>query len=84
MEMDHVTVQGTFIYKDGWHQNIYYLCGKKYKHRIAYYMGSPSNPNIAEALVDSNGYLPEQSSPDGIHISKKYCEKWLEYLKNNS
>ena len=40
--------------------------------------------DVGSALVDSNGYLPEQSSPDGIHISKKYCEKWLEYLKNNS
>lgn len=66
MEMDHVTVQGTFIYKDGWHQDIYYLCGKKYKHRIANYMGSPSIPGIAEALVDSNGLWQQASTNDVV------------------
>lgn len=40
--------------------------------------------NVQSALVNSEGYLPEETSPDGIHIGKSYCEKWLEYLKNNS
>ena len=40
--------------------------------------------DVSNALADSNGYLPESVSPDGIHISKGYCEKWLTYLKNNS
>ena len=39
--------------------------------------------NVQSALVNSEGYLPEETSPDGIHIGKSYCEKWLEYLKNN-
>lgn len=40
--------------------------------------------NVQSALVNSDGYLPEEASTDGIHIGKSYCEKWLEYLKNNS
>lgn len=40
--------------------------------------------NVQSALVNSEGYLPEETSPDGIHIGKSYCEKWLKYLKNNS
>lgn len=40
--------------------------------------------DVKSALINENGYLPEEASTDGIHINKKYCEKWLEYLKNNS
>lgn len=40
--------------------------------------------NVSKAIENSDGYLPESASPDGIHISKSYCEKWLNYLKNNS
>ena len=40
--------------------------------------------DVASALVNSEGYLPEKASTDGIHVDKKYCEKWLDYLKNNS
>ena len=40
--------------------------------------------DVQSALVNGEGYLPEETSPDGIHIGKSYCEKWLEYLKNNS
>lgn len=40
--------------------------------------------DVKSVLVDKNGYLPEEASTDGIHIDKKYCEKWLTYLKNNS
>ena len=40
--------------------------------------------DVASALVDTNGYLPENASTDGIHIGKTYCQKWLNYLKNNS
>ena len=39
--------------------------------------------DVKSALVNSSGYLPEESSTDGIHLDKKYCEKWLDYLKNN-
>ncbi len=40
--------------------------------------------DVASALKDSEGYLPEEASTDGIHVGKKYCEKWLSYIKNNS
>ena len=40
--------------------------------------------DVASVLVDANGYLPENASTDGIHIGKIYCQKWLNYLKNNS
>ena len=40
--------------------------------------------DVQSALTNSEGYLPEEASTDGIHIGKKYCEKWLNYLRNNS
>lgn len=39
--------------------------------------------DVQSVLVNSEGYLPEDASTDGIHIGKRYCEKWLNYLKNN-
>ena len=38
--------------------------------------------DVQSVLVNSEGYLPEDASTDGIHIGKRYCEKWLNYLKN--
>ena len=40
--------------------------------------------DVKSALVDANGYLPEEASSDGVHVDKEYCKKWFEYLKNNS
>lgn len=39
--------------------------------------------NVKEAVVNENDVLPEDAATDGIHLNKKYCEKWLEYLKNH-
>lgn len=39
--------------------------------------------DLVPELSDSNGYLPNEASVDGIHLTKKYCLKWLECLKNN-
>lgn len=39
--------------------------------------------DVQSVLVNSEGYLSEDASTDGIHIGKRYCEKWLNYLKNN-
>ena len=39
--------------------------------------------NLVPILSDENGNLPEDASPDGVHLNKEYCMKWLEYLKNN-
>ena len=41
--------------------------------------------NIAEALKDENGALPEEASPvDGMHFGPSYYKKWFEYLKNHT
>ena len=37
--------------------------------------------NLLPALSDKNGNLPEDASPDGIHLNKEYCLKWLDCLK---
>ena len=37
--------------------------------------------NVQEALVDSEGYLPDGAASDGIHMKKEYCIKWLDYIK---
>ena len=39
--------------------------------------------NLIPELTDKNGNLPENASPDGIHLNKTYCLKWLECLKSN-
>ncbi len=40
--------------------------------------------DVASVLKDENGSLPLDASTDGIHLLKEYCEKWLEYLTENS
>jgi hypothetical protein len=37
-----------------------------------------------ELFADENGELPEGYSFDGVHLNPKYCETWLEYLKNHT
>lgn len=40
--------------------------------------------NVQEVIVNENGILPNDAATDGIHLNKKYCEKWFEYLKNHT
>ena len=40
--------------------------------------------DVKSALIDREGNLPENASTDGIHVGKKYCQKWLKYLEENS
>lgn len=40
--------------------------------------------NIQEAVINQNGALPDEAATDGIHLNRKYCEKWFEYLKNHT
>lgn len=40
--------------------------------------------NIYEEFADSNGCLPDEASHDGVHFNKKYCLKWLDYLKKHT
>lgn len=37
-----------------------------------------------KAVADADGYLPEDSSTDGIHFGVAECEAWLEYLKTHT
>ncbi len=39
--------------------------------------------NVQEAVVDSNGFLPDGAANDGIHLKKEYCLKWLEYIQTH-
>lgn len=39
--------------------------------------------DLVPVLADENGNLPENASPDDVHLNKAYCLKWLECLKNN-
>ncbi len=39
--------------------------------------------DLVPVLADNNGNLPENASPDGVHLNKEYSLKWLECLKNN-
>ena len=40
--------------------------------------------DVGSALANESGALPENASPDGIHCNKEYCDKWMEYLRNNT
>jgi lysophospholipase L1-like esterase len=37
--------------------------------------------NVGDGVADANGVLPDEASSDGIHLNKKYCIKWEEYLR---
>ena len=40
--------------------------------------------DVAEAVRDNDGVLPEDAATDGVHLSREYCEKWLAYLKTHT
>lgn len=39
--------------------------------------------DLCPVLADKSGNLPEEASTDGIHLNKKYCQKWFKCLKSN-
>ena len=39
--------------------------------------------NTYEALADAEGFLPDDASSDGIHLSKDYNQVWINYLKEH-
>lgn len=39
--------------------------------------------NPAAAMTDSQGFLPDEAASDGVHLRKKYCRIWLNYLADN-
>lgn len=40
--------------------------------------------DVASALKDENGALPEDACQDGMHFSVESYQKWLEYLKTHT
>ena len=36
--------------------------------------------DVSPVMTDSSGALHPEASTDGIHLNKKYCVKWLEYI----
>ena len=39
--------------------------------------------DVASALMEEDGALPEESSTDGIHLKKAYYKVWYEYLQTH-
>jgi len=37
--------------------------------------------DVAQCVADDKGNLYSDASSDGIHLNKKYCDLWLDYLK---
>lgn len=40
--------------------------------------------NISEALVNEQGVLPAEATVDGLHFTKDWYKKWLEYLMTHT
>ncbi len=59
---------------DEFNQGLMEMC----KEKQVYYV------NVAEALKDANGALPEEASLDGIHFGVDTYNKWFDYLKTHT
>lgn len=40
--------------------------------------------DLNPAFAGPDGQLPADASRDGVHLTKAYCEKWLDYLKTHT
>lgn len=40
--------------------------------------------DLNPAFTGSDGQLPADASKDGVHLTKAYCEQWLDYLKTHT
>ncbi|WP_302211954.1 GDSL-type esterase/lipase family protein [uncultured Ruminococcus sp.] len=40
--------------------------------------------DCTSAVAGADGTLPEEASSDGIHLMGEYCDKWLEYIIDNT
>ena len=40
--------------------------------------------NVAEAVQDAEGFLPDASTPDGVHLTPECCGLWADYLKTHT
>ena len=39
--------------------------------------------DLYSMLSDENGNLPKEYSPDGVHLEREYCDKWVRSLMEN-
>lgn len=40
--------------------------------------------DVGAALRDADGFLPEGSTFDGVHLNQEYCRKWADFLRANT
>ena len=40
--------------------------------------------NVRDAVMNEDGMLPEDASGDGVHLNKKYCALWCDYLRTHT
>lgn len=40
--------------------------------------------DTASAVAAEDGSLPENAAPDGIHLTRSYCQQWLDYLMTHT
>lgn len=40
--------------------------------------------DVASAVMDEEGYLPDEASPDGIHCNADYCKRIIQYIRQNT
>lgn len=69
--------EGT-VYNNSNINNFNSLIMEMAKDKEVYYL------NVAEALSDEKGNLPEDCAKDGMHFGKKYYDKWFDYLKSHT
>lgn len=48
------------------------------EERQAYYIDTDS------AVAGEGGSLPDDAAPDGIHLVRSYCQRWLDYLMTHT
>lgn len=39
--------------------------------------------DVAASMTDSGGFLPDEAASDGVHLKKKYCRIWMNYIEEN-
>lgn len=40
--------------------------------------------DTASAVAGEGGSLPDDAAPDGIHLARSYCQRWLDYLMTHT
>ena len=40
--------------------------------------------DVAEGVMDDEGYLPFEATGDGVHLTPEYCVVWMDYLRTHT